>query len=128
MKIKLFIVSILFLMCAAGFTSAREKTLFMCSGTEPFWNAEVTGTMVKFHLMAEDSVIFSYSEILKAQGVGPDYIRIFKLENDKVKPAYLIIKQTEKCKCSDGMSDNEYEYESILIMDKIIYSGCANKK
>jgi len=77
--------------------------------------------------MSEDSVVFNYSEIMNARVFQSDFIMIFKLENVIVNPAYLIIKKTEKCKCSDGMSDNEYEYESYLIMDKTTYYGCGRK-
>ena len=111
----------------SSITSAQGKILYSCGGTEPFWDAWVTDSEVLFTLMGQDSVVFRYSDKLKAEGLQSDYIMIFKLENDKVKPVYLIIKKTEKCKCTDGMSDNEYEYESYFIKDKITYFGCAIK-
>lgn len=106
----------------------KDDILFRCFGTEPFWSAEVSAGSVHMKMMSEDLYKFDYSGIINAGGVTEDFIKIFRLENDSVKSAYLIIKKNEACKCSDGMSDNKYEYEAYLVIDNSAYYGCAVKK
>lgn len=65
--------------------------------------------------------VFPYVQPMKASGRVEDSLRLYKLRGGNT----LII---QKSACSDGMSDNTYDYSVIMILKNRVLAGCATKK
>lgn len=70
--------------------------MFKCSGAEVFRNTEVSESNVTMKLLTDEIYNFSHSGIMNANGMTEDFLMIFKLENEKVKSAYLITKKPNR--------------------------------
>ena len=85
-------------------------------GTEPFWSARVDG----------DTLIFSTPEDIEGRSMQgrrvPSLVGFVYVGKDGDKDFNLDIRPGE---CSDGMSDNRYEYVSNFIYGDVTYKGCA---
>lgn len=85
-------------------------------GTEPFWNARVDG----------DTLIFSTPEDQAGRSMHgrrvPSLVGFVYIGKDGNKEFNLDIRPGE---CSDGMSDNRYEYVANFIYGDTPYTGCA---
>jgi uncharacterized membrane protein len=85
-------------------------------GTEPFWNARVDG----------DTLIFSTPEDQTGRSMHgrrvPSLVGFVYIGKDGDKEFNLDIRPGE---CSDGMSDNRYEYVANFIYGETTYKGCA---
>jgi uncharacterized membrane protein len=93
-----------------------------CSGTEPFWNADVNSNSVTFNLVGDDSVkVSNIKSITNAAGMSDGYA--FVIEADKNISLSIL-----KGECNDGMSDNIYPFHVILKDSKNVFYGCCNLK
>jgi uncharacterized membrane protein len=85
-------------------------------GTEPFWNARVDGA----------TLIFSTPEDQAGRSMHgrrvPSLVGFVYIGKDGDKEFNLDIRPGE---CSDGMSDNRYEYVANFIYGETTYKGCA---
>jgi uncharacterized membrane protein len=85
-------------------------------GTEPFWNARVDG----------DTLIFSTPEDQAGRSMHgrrvPSLVGFVYIGKDGDQEFNLDIRPGE---CSDGMSDNRYEYVANFIYGDTTYKGCA---
>ena len=85
-------------------------------GTEPFWNARVDG----------GTLIFSTPEDQAGRSMHgrrvPSLVGFVYIGQDGGKEFNLDIRPGE---CSDGMSDNRYEYVANFIYGDTAYKGCA---
>lgn len=92
-----------------------------CTGTEPFWSAEVSEQSVKFeNNSVEETKTFPISEISGANGYTADFIKIYWNAD---KPVAVVTSN----ECSDSMSDLVYPKEIILFDGKATYYGCCGK-
>ncbi len=121
----LFVITFVFTNAAAH---ADETILFHGFGTEPFWSLDVTETKVKFYGLDIDTMYFDYKNIKHAVGFTKEYYYEFSLLNNNQAAGVLIISKLSNCNCTDGMSDYNYEFECILILDKYTYRGCAVRR
>lgn len=104
-----------------------DKILFRAFGTEPFWGTEVRKSGVIFSISGMDSTLFAYTEPVSASGRPEEYFKTYFLKHKNGKKAQLVIKKAEDCPCSDGMSDNEYEYHAFFLYDNMMLEGCGEK-
>jgi uncharacterized membrane protein len=85
-------------------------------GTEPFWGARVDG----------DTLVFTTPEDQAGRTMHgrrvPSLVGFVYVGKDGDTDFNLDIRPGE---CSDGMSDNRYEYVSNFIYGKTTYKGCA---
>jgi uncharacterized membrane protein len=97
-------------------TIKRESIVWRCFGTEPFWSIDISEAknIIKYRPMDGDSMVMPF---VKADEKEVSWV--FKTSKLKV-----VIK---KEKCSDGMSDTEHEYSSIVTMNGKDLKGCARK-
>lgn len=103
-----------------------DKILFSASGTEPFWGVEVRKSGVVFSISGMDSTLFTYTEPVSASSRPVEYFRTYFLEHKNGKKAQLVVKKGEECTCSDGMSENEYEYHAFFLYDNMMMEGCGS--
>ncbi len=104
-----------------------DSILFSAFGTEPFWGAEVRKSGVVFSISGMDSTLFAYTEPVPASSRPEEYFRTYFLEHKNGKKAQLVIKKGEDCLCSDGMSENDYEYHAFFLYDNMMMEGCGKK-
>ncbi len=109
--------------------SIASADSFSCSGTEPFWNMQIengkkmSGTVDG--LDAKSRVITS-AQPSAGSNTGMAY-------SSKSKSGQVEIALVESVKCSDGMSEINYDYTiSFLTVSRDgisgYMSGCCNKK
>jgi uncharacterized membrane protein len=99
-----------------------------CAGTEPFWSL----TIAKDKISLEDqsgagsNLSMANSGAKAAIGRMAEYMALYqgRTLEDSSKFMNVIIK-TEKC--SDGMSDNEYDHSVLVLSGSSLYSGCCSK-
>ncbi len=103
-----------------------DSILFSAFGTEPFWGAEVRKSGVVFSISGMDSTLFTYTEPVPASSRPIEYFMTYFLEHKNGKKAQLVIKKGEDCPCSDGMSDNNYDYHAFFLYDNMMFEGCGN--
>lgn len=105
---------------AQGKRSAGEENApvlaWRAFGTEPFWNARVDGDTLVFTTPDNLSGTPMRGRALPSTAgfvfAGKDGRADFKLS---IRPG----------ECSDGMSDNRYEYTSTFVHRGTTYEGCA---
>lgn len=85
-------------------------------GTEPFWGARVDGDMLVF-TTPEDQA----GKTMRGQRV-PSLVGFVFVGRDGATEFHLGITPGE---CSDGMSDNRYEFMSTFSYAGTTYKGCA---
>lgn len=93
-------------------------------GTEPFWNIEIENDIFLFTKLNDkiDSVYFQIIDFSV-----DDKITKIKVEDKTHKKAELIL-GFNKNKCSDGMSDKQFQYSAVFTYNGLILNGCAEKK
>jgi uncharacterized membrane protein len=89
------------------------------TGTEPFWNIYMHNDTILFTMLNEkiDTVFF-----IQEGFTGVNTHSEYKLTDNEKNSATLIINGG---KCSDGMSDNVYEYSAIFTYKDKVLKGCA---
>ncbi len=102
---------------SASKSGAKATINWHCIGTEPFWGVEIS---VEKNTATFDSPDKKEEPIaLTAISETPD-IATYTGKNITIA--------IKKEKCGDGMSDNEFEYSSIVEFDTHKFNGCATKK
>jgi uncharacterized membrane protein len=101
-----------------------DSVLFKCFGTEPFWNIQVRKSGILFSNF-EDSTLFAYKEPISAVSRPVEYFMTYFLEDQKGNKAQLVAQKGENCPCSDGMSDNDYEYHVSFLYKNQMWEGCG---
>ena len=85
-------------------------------GTEPFWGARVDGDTLVFTTPEDQS-----GKTMRGRRV-PSLVGFVFVGQDGSTEFHLGI---TPCECSDGMSDNRYEFTSTFIYGGTTYKGCA---
>jgi uncharacterized membrane protein len=85
-------------------------------GNEPFWNARVDGDTLVFTTPDDPTGTTMHGRRV------PSLVGFVFVGKDGEADFNLDIRPGE---CSDGMSDNRYQYVSNFIYDDITYKGCA---
>lgn len=94
-------------------------------GTEPFWNLSLDEDDAEFSTIDSRLIKFVTVNQIKVEGEREDFITTFRLSS-RSNTAFVTIKKCENS-CSDGMSDNKYDYEIVLILNgKKAYYGVGN--
>ena len=105
------------------------------SGTEPFWGLTITNrdgrrsvhyTTPSTGPAMSNSIYFTYSPPLQAQGRPKDHTIVYPLKLNGVLRGNLILQKVYKGFCNDGMSDNRYPYSATLIVNNQVQTGCAS--
>lgn len=93
---------------------------FWCHGTEPFWSLQISeaeGGIFFKNMADETGTQFTWTEP-RSEGASTWVYET----NDTDRPLKIVIK---KGKCSDGMSDIEYNYSAELSTGGVTLHGCA---
>jgi len=92
-------------------------------GTEPFWNVQVDSSRVLFTMLNEiiDSVYFAINDYESTNNSTS-----FTLTDKRMDTAFLRINGVTNC--SDGMSDNQFQYSATFNYKGLELNGCAEKK
>ncbi|MCB9033806.1 MAG: hypothetical protein H6553_08215 [Chitinophagales bacterium] len=90
-------------------------------GNEPFWMLDVNDSINLFTKLDEkiDSIYLERDTAI----IANDKIEIFFKSTDNQKVTLILSKS--KTPCSDGMSDNTFEYASTFTYKEKTYKGCA---
>jgi uncharacterized membrane protein len=93
---------------------------FLCIGNEPFWSLEIDSAKTINFLLASDmrTVKLPYIKPVEEDGKLQ-----YNIQSDSVRMSILI----ENTFCSDGMSDNWYEYAVQVNYNDTLYKGCGVK-
>ncbi len=102
---------------SASKSGAKATINWHCIGTEPFWGVEISA--------ANNTAIFTTPEkteqpIALTVVVETTEEAIYTGKNLKIS--------IKKGQCSDGMSENMYQYSAAVEFDIYKFQGCANKK
>jgi uncharacterized membrane protein len=68
---------------------------------------------------------FAYSAPIAAQGRPTDVVQVYRLQS-RSTDGWLMIQKAVGVQCSDGMSDNQYPYSAIVMLNGKVRSGCAS--
>lgn len=99
----------------------NPDTLYRISGTEPFWSMVVARPQIIYTSADGDTLRFDYKEARQASGRQEGYVQVFELDEGQ----QLLMRRTDQCPCSDGMSDREYPYQATLILKEKVMEGCG---
>lgn len=103
----------------------NTTSLVQANGTEPFWGVKITRRGIEYSSLGADKLMFPYVEPLQAEGRPASAARVYHLKNQSVD-GLLMINKTATGFCNDGMSDNQYPFTSMLLINDKIYVGCAS--
>jgi uncharacterized membrane protein len=96
---------------------------FWCLGNEPFWQLQISGNenlIDYYNPMEQKTMHFNYSEPVEKDG----FITYNAVDKSNASNKILIVIKKEKC--SDGMSEKQYNYSAeVTLNDK--QKGCAIK-
>jgi len=94
---------------------------YWCMGNEPFWQVQISEkeNLIDFYdPMIPKFYHFSFSKA-EINGNTSQYDAEDKANNNKIRITVT------KEKCSDGMSERNYNYKSEVILNDKTYHGCA---
>lgn len=97
---------------------------FDCVGTEPAWSLTIRADKFTFKQQAEPSVTLSAVEAKPATNMKMDHIRVFRTKLSNKDVIIIIQKQS----CTDGTSEEVFEYEGLYISTDKVFHGCCTKK
>lgn len=110
----------------SGSKKFSEKTFdpqFKALGTEPFWNIEMDKDFIVYKDIEGKTEIFPVTNIQIAQDAN---VRTIMSDNGNTQIRLTISQQ----KCSDGMSDNEFDYKTTVEIsgkdEQKTLKGCGN--
>jgi uncharacterized membrane protein len=97
---------------------------FWCMGTEPFWHLQIS----------EKENLIDLYDPMEQKTIHADYVKPEVTENSityttlnnikKINFRIVILKE----KCSDGMSEREFNYKATVLLNGVTeYNGCAVK-
>ncbi|HEY0300220.1 MAG TPA: SH3 domain-containing protein, partial [Rhizomicrobium sp.] len=89
-----------------------------CAGTEPFWGMKVGYGFADLEFNGDKSKIGLEEPLTPAARPRP---WLFALHG---RPGFLLLDKPED-KCSDGMSDNSYEYSMLVRAGDVFAEGCC---
>lgn len=99
----------------------NPDTLYRISGTEPFWSMVIARPQIIYTSADGDTLRFDYKEARQASGRQEGYVQVFELGDGQ----QLVLRRTNQCPCSDGMSDKEYPYQATLVLQEKVIEGCG---
>jgi uncharacterized membrane protein len=96
---------------------------FIALGTEPFWSVDIVPTEHQIVLkdLGENKV---YQFPYQPANIGGGVHR-FEASNGAKDRLVVVIREEP---CSDGMSDNTYQYSAEVVINGRTLKGCAIKK
>jgi uncharacterized membrane protein len=102
---------------AVAKNAAKATANWHCAGTEPFWSVEIsaadnTATVQTPEKTEAPIALVAISETADAATYTGKNLKI----------------SIKKGKCSDGMSENDYEYSAAVDFDIYKFQGCADRK
>ncbi len=103
--------------------SEEPDTLYLVSGTEPFWSLAVARPHSIYTSADGDTLVFDFKEARQASARPEEYVQVFELGSEQ----QLVLRKANDCPCSDGMSDRAYPYQATLILAEKILEGCGRK-
>jgi uncharacterized membrane protein len=99
-----------------------HQKLFSCVGTEPFWNVNIYKNKVTVNTL--NGVKFTASVVFHGRAMNSP---VGTTITNAVSVGRSVVVMTEKQHCNDGMSENNYPYRVlVLIDDSSAYSGCCH--
>jgi uncharacterized membrane protein len=102
------------------------QVLVSASGTEPFWQVSVTRQGIEYRTPEQPTPLkFAYSAPIAAQGRPTDVVQVYRLQS-RSTDGWLMIQKAVGTQCGDGMSDNQYPYGAIVMLNGKVRSGCAS--
>lgn len=105
-----------------GIKEERADTIFSASGTEPFWTVEI---------IKDKAMVFTTGDGFEVSVPYVEPTTVDKvsryISSDVKSRSTMVISITPK-KCSDGMSEKDYKYEVIAVINTVTYRGCGTKK
>jgi len=100
----------------------KNQQIFRCNGTEPFWSANVYKNTMKVEVLGYSK----FKAKVKFNGRPMNSPVGTRIVNARSK-GHSAVLMTEKHYCSDGMSDEQYGYKAIMLVNgHQAYSGCCN--
>lgn len=97
---------------------------FDCIGTEPFWKLSITDQQFTFTQHTAPTITMPAVEPKPAENMNMDHIRVFRTKSLNKDVIIVIQKQS----CTDGMSEDTFAYEGLLISSDKVFHGCCSKK
>jgi uncharacterized membrane protein len=89
-------------------------------GTEPFWALDIDSNGLRFNTPDDTSGI-RFPPVAPST-VGDTVVWIGQTESTSIEA------RVWPAKCSDGMSDREYPYASVVQIKGTTYRGCADRR
>lgn len=99
-------------------------TSYACRGSEPFWLLDIAPSSISYE-SPEGKMAFTPVKPAEGAGLKPGLLRVYKTAF-KADPVNITIKYTGKC--SDGMSEKSYPFESVVTLKSGVLSGCCDGK
>lgn len=94
---------------------------YQCVGTEPFFSVSITGKSLLFNDTVKTSKL-TVDAPLNAAGMSEGNITVFK--NKKTDINVTVVRG----ECSDGMSDNTYDFHMVFTKGSTVLYGCCTQK
>lgn len=94
---------------------------YKCLGTEPFFSVSIKGKTLSFNDTVKTSKL-TVDAPLNAAGMSEGVVTVFK--NKKADINVSIVSGS----CSDGMSDETYDYHMVFTKGSTVLYGCCTQE
>ncbi len=108
---------------AKNFRTECYQYEFIALGTEPFWSLDIMPNEQRI-ILKDLSQNKSFEFPYEPANIGGGVYRFESKNSSKDKLVVVIRKEN----CSDGMSDNTYNYSAEVVINSRTLKGCAVKK
>lgn len=106
-----------------NFRTACYNYEFIALGNEPFWSIDIIPNEKR--IIFKDAGNEKVHEFIYSPANIKDGVYQYQVTNSKNEKLEIAIR---KEKCSDGMSDRQYNYSTEISLDGKLFKGCAIKK
>lgn len=126
MKTRLVILSLSFcLLYLVNASAATSANAFVCHGTEPFWRLDISPEKIVYNEMSLGNVPMQTVTPRAAEGHAKDYVLVYQTAALMSNQPVSLVLHRDEGGCSDGMSDQSFEYDVTVIFPKRVMTGCC---
>lgn len=115
----------------AAATRAREAKgaagVLNCGGTEPDWDVTISPEALTFQVLDESARSMANHGFQTGAGMPSAHTVMYQgITREPPRESMTVLVQEANGRCSDNMSDTDYQFSSAVIIGGKLWLGCCN--
>ena len=98
---------------------------FTCSGANPNWNLSISKNFISFSTAKNNNIRVKASTPISPIGDTTGNLQVYSTRTNDDKPVMILVKKNNTG-CSSGMPGQSYQYDTFVVYQNKVVSGCCN--